>query len=65
MKGSFVNIRRHLGQVTRFRAETDHAHRWLSYALQGAEKGFRRIINGHGWLPLLMEALKRSLATTT
>ena len=34
-----MNTRRKLGRVTRFRAETDQASRWLSYALLEAEKG--------------------------
>jgi transposase-like protein len=43
IENSFLNTRRKLGRVTRFRAETDQASRWLSYALLEAEKGFRRI----------------------
>ena len=46
IENSFLNTRRKLGRVTRFRAETDQASRWLSYALLEAEKGFRRI-RGH------------------
>lgn len=43
IENSFLNVRRKLRRVTRFRAETDQASRWLAYALLEAEKGFRRI----------------------
>ncbi len=56
IENSFLNTRRKLGRVTRFRAETDQASRWLSYALLEAEKGFRRI-SGHTYLPSLIAAL--------
>jgi transposase-like protein len=42
-ENSFLNTRRKIGRVTRFRGETDQASRWLSYTLLEAEKGFRRI----------------------
>ncbi len=58
IENSLFNTRRKLGRVTRFRAETDQASRWLSYALQEAEKGFRRI-SGHSSLPALIAALAR------
>jgi putative transposase len=58
IENSFLNTRRKLGRVTRFRAETDQASRWLSYALLEAEKGFRRI-SGHTTLRSLIAALKR------
>lgn len=58
IENSFLNTRRKLGRVTRFRAETDQASRWLSYALLEAEKGFRRI-TGHSSLPVLATALAR------
>jgi putative transposase len=58
IENSFLNTRRKLGRVTRFRAETDQASRWLSYALLEAEKGFRRI-SGHTSLPSLIAALQR------
>lgn len=64
IENSFLNTRRKLGRVTRFRAETDQASRWLSYALQEAEKGFRRI-SGHTSLPLLIAALQRHEPTPT
>ncbi len=44
--------------MTRFRAETDQATRWLSFALLEAEKGFRRI-SGCEDLPKLIAALER------
>lgn len=58
IENSFLNTRRKLGRVTRFRAETDQASRWLSYALQEAEKGYR-CISGHASLPSLIAALQR------
>ncbi len=58
IENSFRNTRRKLGHVTRFRAETDQASRWLAFALMEVEKGFRRL---GGWqdLPSLAEALER------
>jgi len=58
IENSFRNTRRKLGRVTRFRAETNQASRWLAAALLEAEKGFRRVI-GYKQLPLLAEALTR------
>lgn len=58
IENSFRNTRNKLGRVTRFRAETDQATRWLSFALLDVEKGFRRI-SGHEELPQLMAALER------
>ena len=62
IENSFLNTRRKLGRVTRFRAETDQASRWLSYALLETEKGFRRI-SGHTSLPSLIAALGRPQPT--
>ncbi len=61
IENSFRNTCRKLGHVTRFRAETDQASRWLVFALMEVEKGFRRI---RGWrdLPSLAEALKHPSA---
>lgn len=56
IENSFLNTRRKLGRVTRFRAETDQAARWLAYALLEAEKGFNRI-SGYQNLPALIAAL--------
>ena len=39
IENSFLNTRRKIGRVTRFRAETDQASRWLADALLEAEKG--------------------------
>jgi len=64
IENSFLNTRRKLGRVTRFRAETDQASRWLSYALLEAEKGFRKI-TGHQSLSSLTAALKRPVAPAT
>jgi len=58
IENSFRNTRRKLGRVTRFRAETDQATRWLAFALTEVEKGFRRI-SGHKDLPHLVAALTR------
>lgn len=63
IENSFLNTRRKLGRVTRFRAETDQASRWLSYALLDAEKGFRRI-SGHASLSSLIAALQRPVTTS-
>jgi transposase-like protein len=62
IENSFLNTRRKLGRVTRFRADTDQAGRWLSYALLEAEKGFRRI-SGHASLSSLIAALQRPQPT--
>ncbi len=58
IENSFRNTRGKLGRVTRFRAETDQATRWLAFALTEVEKGFRRI-SGHRDLPSLVAALGR------
>ncbi|MEM7314423.1 MAG: transposase, partial [Planctomycetota bacterium] len=59
IENSFLNTRRKIGRVTRFRAETDQATRWLAFALVEIEKGFRRI-SGHADLPKLIVALEKS-----
>ena len=58
IENSFRNTRNKLGRVTRFRAETDQATRWLAFALLEVEKGFRRI-SGHKDMPKLIAALER------
>jgi putative transposase len=58
IENSFRNTRRKLGRVTRFRAETDQATRWLAFALTEVEKGFRRI-SGYADMPSLVQALQR------
>ena len=58
IENSMANTRRKLGRVTRFRAETDQAQRWLAFALTEIEGGFRKL-SGHKDLPKLVEALKR------
>jgi transposase-like protein len=58
IENSFRNTRNKLGRVTRFRAETDQATRWLAFALLEVEKGFRRI-SGYMDIPKLMKALER------
>ena len=57
IENSFRNTRNKLGRVTRFRAETDQATRWMSFALLEVEKGFRRI-SGYGDMPALIAALE-------
>lgn len=57
IENSFRTTRRKLGRVTRFRAETDQATRWLAYALTEVDKGYRRI-SGYADLPKLIAALK-------
>jgi len=59
IENSFRNTRRKLGRVTRFRAETDQATRWLAFALTEVEKGFQRI-SGYQDMPHLLAALART-----
>jgi len=58
IENSIRNMRRLLGRVTRWRAETDMASRWMAAAMLEAEKGFRRI-QGYRQMDLLIEALDR------
>jgi len=58
IENSFRNTRRKLCRVTRFRAETDQATRWLAFALTEVERGFHRI-SGYKDLPHLIAALQR------
>ncbi len=58
IENSYRNTRNKLGRVTRFRAETNQATRWLSFALLEAEESFRRISDCDD-LPKLMTALVR------
>ena len=60
IENSFRNTRRKIGRVTRFRAETDQATRWLAFALTEVEKGFRRI-SGYADMPSLIKALARPM----
>jgi len=64
IENSFRNTRRKLGRVTRFRAETDQASRWLAAALLEVEQGFRRLM-GYRDLPRLAEALQRRQEAST
>lgn len=59
IENSFLNTRRKIGRVTRFRTETGQASRWLAYALTEVEKGFRRI-SGYADLPKLLAALEKT-----
>lgn len=58
IENAFKNLRRHIGRVCRWRAETDQADRWLASGLILAQEGFRKI-RGHKDLPALAEALQR------
>ncbi len=58
IENSIRNMRRLLGRVTRWRAETQMASRWMACAMLEAEKGFRRI-QGCRQMDLLIEALNR------
>jgi transposase-like protein len=58
IENPFRNVRAKLNRVKHWRAETDQPQRWLAYALQTAEKGFRRI-KGYRDLQKLHEALDR------
>lgn len=58
IENAFLNTRRKIGRVTRWREETNQASNWLAYALGRAEKGFRRI-KGYQALGELQQALKR------
>ncbi len=62
IENSFRNTRNKLGRVTRFRAETDQATRWLAFALLEVEKGFRRI-SGYDDMPKLIAALEAEKAS--
>ena len=64
IENPFRNVRRKIGRVTRWRAETDQPSRWLSYALLEAERGFRRIRH-YGDLRQLEVALKRKECAAT
>lgn len=52
------NLRKHLGRVKRWRAETDMPARWVASGLLLAEQGFRRV-RGYKEFSTLMEALNR------
>lgn len=54
----FKNLRRHLGRVCRWRANTNQADRWMASGLKLAENGFRRIVACKD-LPLLVAALRQ------
>lgn len=59
IENAFLNTRRKIGRVTRWRKETDQPSRWLAYAFQEAEKGFR-CIRGHKDLDKLRKALNEN-----
>ena len=58
IENAFRNLRRHIGRVCRWRAETDQADRWLASGLMLAQKGFKRI-RSHEDFPHLVAALER------
>ena len=43
IENSFRNVRAKIRRVSRWRAETQMASKWMAYALLEAERGFRRI----------------------
>ncbi len=43
IENSFRNVRAKIRRVTRWRAETQMASKWMAYALLEAERGFRKI----------------------
>lgn len=59
IENSIGNMRRLLGRVARWRAETDMASRWTACAMLEAEKGMNRI-QGHREMHLLVEAINRA-----
>ena len=56
IENTFLNLRRRMDRVTRWRANTTMAERWLAYGLMTAEGGFRRIKNFQE-MPVLLAAL--------
>jgi len=58
IENSFLNVRRKIGRVTRWRSETDQASRWMAYGLLEAEKSFRRI-KGCRDIPKLLKCLEK------
>jgi len=58
IENGILNMRRLLGRVRRWRAETDMALHWTACAMLEAERGFRRI-QGYGQMQLLIDALNR------
>jgi len=57
IENAIHNCRARTGRVSRWRAQTDQADRWLAYAFAEAEAGFHRL---RGWrdLPALLEGLE-------
>ncbi|MBW2109173.1 MAG: hypothetical protein JRI36_10990 [Deltaproteobacteria bacterium] len=45
IENPFRNVRSKIRRVSRWRAETNMASKWMAYALLEAERGFRRINN--------------------
>ena len=58
IENGFNNVRRKIGRVKRWRAETWQPERWMAFAVLAAEGGFRRIRDA-GDMPELVEALRR------
>ncbi len=63
IENAFRNLRRHVGRVCRWRADTRQADLWMASGLALAQKGFRRI-RGHGDLGELVRALERKARET-
>jgi len=57
IENAIHNCRARTGRVSRWRAQTDQADRWLAYAFAEAEAGFRRL---RGWrdIPALLKCLQ-------
>jgi len=60
IENPFRNVRAKIRRVSRWRAETNMASKWMAYALLEAERGFRRINHGKD-----MERLAAILQSTS
>lgn len=58
IENAFNNVRRKIGRVKRWRAETDQAERWMAFGMLEAERGFNRV-RGYADIGLLLEKLRR------
>ena len=56
IENTFLNLRRHIGRVCRWRSNTDQADRWIASGLYLSEKTFHRI-QGCGDIDKLITAL--------
>jgi len=58
IENAFNNVRRKIGRVKRWRAETDQPERWMAFGMLEAERGFNRV-RGYADIGLLLEKLRR------